>query len=101
MKFSSLLNKCGKNPFFNSVIPIISAVGHETDYTLIDLVADLRAPTPTAAAEFAVPVIENLKHTLSSLFSNLATRVSTLINHKTKILKWTKLASSFAVGSPF
>ena len=72
---------------FNSVIPIISAVGHETDYTLIDLVADLRAPTPTAAAEFAVPVIENLKHTLSSLFSNLATRVSTLINHKTKILQ--------------
>ena len=72
---------------FNSVIPIISAVGHETDYTLIDLVSDLRAPTPTAAAEFAVPVIENLKHTLSSLFSNLATRVSTLINHKTKILQ--------------
>jgi len=72
---------------FNSVIPIISAVGHETDYTLIDLVADLRAPTPTAAAEFAVPVIENLKHTLSSLFSNLATRVSTLIKHKTKILQ--------------
>jgi exodeoxyribonuclease VII large subunit len=72
---------------FNSAISIISAVGHETDYTLIDLVADLRAPTPTAAAEFAVPVIENLKHTLSSLFSNLATRVSTLINHKTKILQ--------------
>ena len=73
--------------FFNSSIPIISAVGHETDYTLIDLVADLRAPTPTAAAEFAVPVIENLKYTLSSLFSNIESRVSTLINHKTKILE--------------
>lgn len=46
---------------FNSRIPIISAVGHETDFTIADFVADVRAATPTAAAEIAVPNINDLK----------------------------------------
>ena len=50
---------------FASAIPIISAVGHETDTTLIDFVSDQRAPTPTAAAEMAVPVLEDLRLSLT------------------------------------
>ncbi len=54
-----------------SVIPVISAVGHETDTTLIDFASDWRAPTPTAAAERAVPVRADLRATLAMLAARL------------------------------
>jgi len=54
-----------------SAIPLISAVGHETDTTLIDFVSDHRAPTPTAAAERATPVIADLRYTLSDFDARL------------------------------
>jgi len=56
---------------FKSDIPIISAIGHETDYTLLDLVADLRAPTPTASAEFVTPVLIDLQSKLKNLWINV------------------------------
>ena len=52
-----------------SDIPVISAIGHETDTTLIDLVSDVRAPTPTAAAEIAVPVLSDISKALDKIVS--------------------------------
>lgn len=72
--FEDLLSFSDENlvrEVFKSEIPIISAIGHETDTSLIDYVSDLRAPTPTAAAELATPVLSDLKMQLNFLSDRL------------------------------
>lgn len=63
--------------------PIISAVGHETDFTICDFVADLRAPTPSAAAELAVPDVRDLK----KQFENVQSRLVNTLSARTDYLR--------------
>lgn len=69
-------------------LPVVSAVGHETDITIADFVADLRAPTPSAAAELLSPDQVQLRMAVQSLQSKLVRQMQTLLNQRSQQLDW-------------
>lgn len=81
-----------------SSIPTISAVGHETDFTICDFVADRRAPTPSAAAEIAVPDIIELKRKINNITGHIEISLRNIINIRKKELK--RLSQSRVLTSP-
>ena len=78
--------------------PIISAVGHEIDWTITDFVADLRAPTPTGAAEMAVPTVLDINTLLNNYKIRLNKNIKNMVN--TKFIKWRSLKNSFILKNP-
>ena len=83
---------------YNSEIPIISAVGHETDFTIADFVADLRAPTPSAAAELAVPDVYELEQKINSYRDRL--RMALIKKTEIMRLRYEKCMSSHVFKEP-
>ena len=78
--------------------PIISAVGHEIDWTIADFVADLRAPTPTGAAEMAVPTVLDINTLLDNYKIRLNKNIKNMVN--TKFIKLRSLKQSFILKNP-
>lgn len=83
---------------FSSKTPIISGVGHEIDFTISDFVADLRAPTPTAAAEIAVPSIVDLKKQISVMKSRVNDSILKKVNYQKLVLESVK--NSYVLKNP-
>ena len=83
---------------YNSEIPIISAVGHETDFTIADFVADLRAPTPSAAAELAVPDVYELEQKINSYRDRL--RMALIKKTEIMRLRYEKCMTSHVFKEP-
>ncbi len=90
--------ECVARAIYDSKIPIISAVGHEPDFTIADYVADLRAPTPTGAAEMAVPNLMDLQ----TLIKQYEIRLNEHINNKIKNYqsRLDSLKDSYALKNP-
>ena len=83
---------------FASRIPIISAVGHEVDFTIADFVADLRAPTPTGAAEMAVPNMVDIINHIKQLSIRLNENINKKLNFQKLLLE--KYSNSFIIKNP-
>ena len=83
---------------YNSKIPVISAVGHEIDFTIADFVADLRAPTPTGAAEMAVPNLVDLKNMIGQFTIRLNENIKNIINYNKKRVD--NLKDSYILRNP-
>lgn len=83
---------------FDMTTPVISAVGHEIDYTIIDFVSDLRAPTPTGAAEMAVPNLFDLNNLIKQYNIRLNEVIIKNINYKKLIME--KFKTSFVIKNP-
>ena len=90
--------ECVARAIFKAQTPIISAVGHEIDFTIADFVADLRAPTPTGAAEMAVPNISDVKTFINQLTTRLNKHITNLLDNYIK--KLDTLKTSFVLTSP-
>lgn len=86
---------------FSSKIPVISAVGHETDFTISDFVADLRAATPSAAAELATPDIQSLYSLIDVYNFKLNKLITTLIENKRNKLDFLKQSGALTSAEDF
>lgn len=83
---------------YDSKIPVISAVGHEIDFTIADFVADLRAPTPTGAAEMAVPSLVDLRTLIEQYKIRINENIKGIINYNTKRLQ--NIRESYVLKNP-